>query len=112
MVAKIIDGRWIAKELREKVAKEVKELKNKHQFSPNIATIRVGKKPESDLYLRLRDNACEEVGIFSCHVDLSVTSSEKEILDAIEHLNKDDDVHGILIPVSYTHLTLPTKRIV
>jgi methylenetetrahydrofolate dehydrogenase (NADP+)/methenyltetrahydrofolate cyclohydrolase len=97
MVAKIIDGRWIAKEIREQVAKEVDELKKEHHFVPNIATIRVGKKPESDLYLRLRDKACEEVGIFSCHVDLAVTSSEKEVIDAIKQLNKDDDVHGILI---------------
>jgi len=97
MVAKIIDGRWIAKEIREQVAKEVIDLKKEHHFVPNIATIRVGKKPESDLYLRLRDKACEEVGIFSCHVDLSVNSSELEVIDAIKQLNKDDDVHGILI---------------
>jgi len=104
MVAKVIDGRWIAKEIREEIAKEVEEIKNKHHFVPNIATIRVGKKPESDLYLRLRDKACEEVGIFSCHVDLSVTATENKVIDAIEHLNKDDDVHGILI-----QMPLPKK---
>jgi len=104
MVAKIIDGRWIAKEIRHKVAEEVNNLKKKHHFVPNIATIRVGKKPESDLYLKLRDKACEEVGIFSCHVDLSVTTSEFEVLDAINNLNKDDDVHGIFL-----QLPLPKK---
>jgi len=104
MVAKVIDGSWIAKEIRQKVAKEVEELKEKHNFVPNIATIRVGKKPESDLYLRLRDKACDQVGIFSCHVDLSVTATEQEVIDAIEQLNKDDDVHGILL-----QLPLPKK---
>ena len=99
MVAKVIDGRWIAKEIREQVAKEIEKLKKEHNFVPNIATISVGKKPESDLYLRLRDKACEEVGIFSCHVDLSVTATEKEVIDAIKQLNKDDDVHGILIQI-------------
>lgn len=97
MVAKIIDGRKIAKEIRKKAANEVLNLKKKHSIAPNIATIRVGKKPESDLYLKLRDKACEEVGIFSHHVDLSVNSSESEVLDVIKNLNKDKEVHGIFI---------------
>lgn len=104
MVAKIIDGRLIAKEIRQNVAEEVNKLKKEHHFVPNIATIRVGKNPESDLYLKLRDEACEEVGILSCHVDLSVTATESEVIDAINNLNKDDDVHGIFI-----QLPLPKK---
>ena len=104
MAAKVIDGRLIAKEIKKQVSDEVDKLKKKYGFVPNIATIRVGKKPESDLYLKLRDKACAEVGISSCHVDLSITSTELEVIDAIKNLNKDEDVHGILI-----QMPLPNK---
>lgn len=97
MSAKIIDGRWIAKEIREKVTKQISDIKKRYDFVPNIATVRVGTTPESDIYLRLRDKACEEVGIFSCHVDIPEDTSENEVINAIKNLNEDDDVHGVLI---------------
>ena len=97
MVAKIIDGRWIAKEIRENVSRQVSKLKREYGFVPNIATVRIGSTPESDIYLRLRDKACEDAGIFSCHVDIPEDASEKEAISAIKNLNEDDDVHGVLI---------------
>jgi len=110
MVAKVIDGRWIAKEIREDVAKQVSKVKEEYGFVPNIATVRVGSTPESDIYLNLRDKACEETGIFSCHVDLPENASEEEVVDAVKNLNEDDDVHGVLIqlplPSHISHDTL------
>jgi methylenetetrahydrofolate dehydrogenase (NADP+)/methenyltetrahydrofolate cyclohydrolase len=97
MTAKVIDGRKIAKNLRSDISDEVKELVSKYKIVPNIVTIIIGEDPSSKLYLRLRDKACEEVGIKSGHVKFSAEISEKEVLQTINNLNEGNSVHGILI---------------
>lgn len=97
MTAKIIDGRKIAKDIREKISEEVKELEKRYNIKPNITTVKIGSDPSSELYLKLRDNACEEVGIKSTHLEFSQDTSEQEVLNSIKKLNKDSKVHGILI---------------
>ena len=97
MTAKIIDGRKIAKEIRKQISKEITELQAKYKTILHITTIKIGSDPSSELYLRLRDNACKEVGIKSRHLEFPQNVSETKILDAIRDINKDIDVHGILI---------------
>ena len=97
MTAKIINGREIAKEIRNAIADEVKVLKSKYNITPTITTIKIGNNPESELYLKLRDKACEDVGIISDRINLPVDVSEQEVLQTIERLNKDSKTHGILI---------------
>jgi methylenetetrahydrofolate dehydrogenase (NADP+)/methenyltetrahydrofolate cyclohydrolase len=97
MSAEIIDGREIAKVILAKVSRDVKTLVSKYNVRPNITTIKVGDNPSSELYLRLRDNACEEVGIKSTHLEFPDDVSEKEVLEGINKLNKDKSVHGVLI---------------
>ena len=96
MTAKIIDGRKISKEMLSDISKELQLLKEKHDASPNIVTIKIGSDP-SELYMRLRDKACNDVGIVSRHAEFSEDVSEKEVLESIAKLNKDKDVHGVLI---------------
>jgi len=69
----------------------------KYKIVPNITTIKIGDDPTSGLYLRLRDKACEEVGINSNHLEFPENVSEEEVLQAITQLNNDDKVHGVLI---------------
>lgn len=97
MTAEIIDGRKIAKEIRKKISSDVKKLIVKYNITPNITTIKIGTDPSSELYLKLRDKACTEVGINSSHLDFSSSVSEEEVLKSIYKLNKDKSVHGILI---------------
>jgi methylenetetrahydrofolate dehydrogenase (NADP+)/methenyltetrahydrofolate cyclohydrolase len=97
MTATIVNGREIAKELRKKISKEIALLKAKYGRSPEITTIIVGNESSSKLYLKLRDNACSEVGIISKHVEFDAAASEQKILQTIQRLNADDTVHGILI---------------
>jgi len=97
MSAKIIDGRKIAEKIRNDVKEEVEDLKNKYKIVPNITTIKIGSDPESDLYLRLRNKACEKVGIISTNLEFPSDVSEEKVLDSIKKLNKDKKVHGILI---------------
>ncbi len=97
MTAEIINGRAIAEEIRKNIKKEVERIKSKYNIIPNITTIKVGSDPGSELYLKLREKACNEVGIKSNRIEFLDKASEKEVLDSILRLNKDKNVHGILI---------------
>lgn len=97
MSCKIINGKKIAEQIRNNVSKEILKLKTTYKIQPNIVTIKIGSDPSSDLYLKLRDNACKEVGIKSSHLEFKEDESEKEILKTIYKLNQDKSIHGILI---------------
>ncbi len=97
MVAKIIDGRKISENIFEGVSKEIKRLYNKYDIKPRIASVIIGENKESNLYLNLRDKACEKVGISCVHVRLSEDSSEEKVISKILELNNDDSIHGILV---------------
>jgi len=97
MAAKIIDGKKIAEEIRKNISKEVETLKSKYKTTPNITSIKIGSDSSSEIYLRLRNKACSEVGIKSSHSEFPQNVSENEVLKAITKLNQDKTVHGILI---------------
>jgi methylenetetrahydrofolate dehydrogenase (NADP+)/methenyltetrahydrofolate cyclohydrolase len=97
MVAKIIKGKEIAKEIRKNIANEVENIKLKYKTIPNITTIKIGNNPSSDLYLKLRDKACEEVGILTNILEFNQNINESEVLKSIRLLNQKKDVNGILI---------------
>jgi methylenetetrahydrofolate dehydrogenase (NADP+)/methenyltetrahydrofolate cyclohydrolase len=97
MSAKIIDGKNIAEYIRSDVSKEILNLKSIYKIQPNIVTVKIGNDPSSDLYLKLRDKACKEVGILSNHTEFKEDVSEKKVLNSIYKLNQNKNVHGILI---------------
>lgn len=97
MTATIVNGNEIAKEIRNKISREIIQLKKKYNSTPVIATVIVGNDSSSKLYLKLRDNACEEVGIISKHFKFDSKISEQKIFQTIQELNVDDSIHGILI---------------
>jgi methylenetetrahydrofolate dehydrogenase (NADP+)/methenyltetrahydrofolate cyclohydrolase len=97
MTVKVIDGRKIAQELRSKFLKKVDKLKSIYRTTPNITTIIIGSDSSSELYLRLRDKACNEVGIKSNHLKFPKDVTTKKVLESIIKLNNDRNVHGILI---------------
>jgi len=97
MTATIVNGSEIAKEIRKKISREIVQLKTKYDSNPMIITIIIGNDLSSKLYLKLRDNACKEVGIISKHVEFDAAISEQKILQTIQKLNGDDSVHGILV---------------
>jgi len=97
MSAEIINGRLIAEKVRTEIKEQVKDIKIKYKKIPNITTIKVGNDPGSNLYLKLRDKACNEVGINSEHVEFPESAKEKEIICSIKELNENNLVHGILI---------------
>jgi len=111
MTAKIIDGRKIAEKIRRDVAKEIKILGSKYKKTPNITTILIGKDPTSQLYLKLRNNACNQVGIKTNCIEFPSKTSEKKVLQTIQKLNKNKEVHGILIQFPTPKHISPDKLI-
>jgi len=98
----ILDGKAFAKEIRMDVAAKVADRMIKGLQQPGLATIIVGDDPASRIYVSNKHKACEEVGIQSFGHELSANAAQEEILELIQRLNKQSDVHGILLqlPVS------------
>lgn len=93
----VVDGKTIAGEIKQRVKKEVEEFETKGFEKPCVATIKVGGNKESDLFLQLKDRACDEVGVKPLHVEFPLDSSDDEITSEINELNMDEGVHGIVV---------------
>ena len=96
MPADLIDGRGIAKRVREAVAVRVSKLAAKG-VKPGLAVILVGDDPASAVYVRSKGKACEEAGMHSITVRLPADTSQADLLARIGHMNTDPAIHGILI---------------
>ena len=92
----LINGVELSKTIRSKVSLKTQELKNKG-ITPGLAVIIVGENPASQVYVRNKVKACEEVGFFSSLDEYSSDISESELLVHIEKLNLNPKIHGILV---------------
>lgn len=95
-MSQIIDGKELAKHIREELKEEVKELKNAEIY-PKLAVIMVGDDPASKVYVRNKSRACEDVGIEYEEYLLPSKTTREELVELIENLNNDERVHGILV---------------
>lgn len=91
-----IDGKIIAQTVKDRVKQAVDELK-KHQVNPCLATILVGDNPASATYVKNKHKACQEVGISTSDHRLDSQTSQKELNILIDSLNKNKEIHGILV---------------
>ena len=96
MPSKILDGKALAKLAEEDIKASVSKLKE-NGITPTLATILVGVDPASATYVKMKQNACARLGMDSIAVELSKETSTEELLEAIEKLNQDSNVHGILL---------------
>ncbi len=97
MTATILDGRALAKTIREEIAAEVAEFKEKHGFAPTIAVVRAGEDPASVSYAKMIERSFEKVGMgFELHA-LPETASQEEMVNLVAKLSADESVHGIII---------------
>ena len=96
-MAEIISGKVVSAAIREKIKADVLELKKTRGVTPGLAVILVGDDPASAVYVRNKHRGCEEVGINSIQIYMDAATTEEELIDRIESLNKDDTVHGILV---------------
>ncbi|MFS5052396.1 bifunctional methylenetetrahydrofolate dehydrogenase/methenyltetrahydrofolate cyclohydrolase FolD [Staphylococcus aureus] len=98
MVAKILDGKQIAKDYRQGLQNQVEALKEKG-FTPKLSVILVGNDGASQSYVRSKKKAAEKIGMVSEIVHLEETATEEEVLNELNRLNNDDSVSGILVQV-------------
>ena len=91
-----IDGVEVAKNMKQKIAQVVNQL-NSQNVNPCLATILVGNNQASETYVRNKHNACEEVGIITQDHKLSADITQEKLIELIEKLNSDENVHGILL---------------
>ena len=96
MPSKILDGKALAQLAEEDIKLSVSKLK-KNGITPTLATILVGVDPASATYVKMKQNACARLGMDSIAVELGKETSTEELLEAIEKLNQDNNVHGILL---------------
>jgi 5,10-methylene-tetrahydrofolate dehydrogenase/methenyl tetrahydrofolate cyclohydrolase len=97
MSAKIIEGKAIAAELRQEVARGVEELIAAGGPRPGLATVVVGDNPASQTYVRMKRKACAEVGIESFGHELPADASQQQVEALVRELSDDPSVHGILV---------------
>ena len=96
MPSKILDGKALAQLAEEEIKVSVSKLKE-NGITPTLATILVGVDPASATYVKMKQNACARLGMDSIAVELSKETTTEELLEAIENLNQDSKVHGILL---------------
>ncbi len=116
----VLDGKQTAAEIRARLKTDVEGLVKKHGRSPCLAVILVGEDPASQIYVRNKERACEEVGIHSRAFRLSADTSQEKLEKLITDLNASDDIDGILLqlplpagldPLACQLLTSPHKDV-
>ena len=94
--AQIIDGKDLGKKIQEEVSKSVSLLKDRGVV-PHLAVVIAGEDPASHVYVRNKERACDRCGIISTRIDMPGSSNLEEILEVVNTLNSDPNIHGILV---------------
>ena len=96
-MTKIIDGKKISQKLKDNLKIEIEKIKNGFNRVPGLAVVQIGNVAASSVYVKAKTKAAKEVGItvFDYHLDALTTQSD--LLNLINDLNKDEDVNGILV---------------
>jgi 5,10-methylene-tetrahydrofolate dehydrogenase/methenyl tetrahydrofolate cyclohydrolase len=97
MSAALIDGKAIAATIREEIRRDVQALRDRCGETPGLATVLVGRRKDSETYVRMKKKACAEVGITSFGRELPEDVSQEQLLEVVADLNANPAVHGILV---------------
>lgn len=96
-MAKVLDGRMLAQQIEHALSQRVAKIKQVSGRTPILATILVGDDGASATYVRMKGNACRRVGMDSIKIELGQQTTTAQLLQEIEQLNANPDVHGILL---------------
>jgi methylenetetrahydrofolate dehydrogenase (NADP+) / methenyltetrahydrofolate cyclohydrolase len=97
MAAEIIDGNRVAAAIRGELSGDIGRLKREKGVTPGLAVVLVGENPASKVYVRNKNRACHDIGIYSEQHNLPAGLSEADLLALIDRLNGDPRIHGILV---------------
>lgn len=95
-MANILDGKVVSEAIKEKVKCDVASLKEKG-ILPHLTVLIIGNNPASQTYVRNKEKTCEQLGFKSTVIKFEEDATQEEVLEKIEELNNDSDVHGILV---------------
>src|ERR1700756_112182 len=96
MMTNLIDGRAIAEKVYVDLRSEIAALKSKG-VTPGLAVVLIGDDPASRAYVRSKDKMSRELGLHSVKLELPAATTQSELLDRVEELNRDPKIHGILV---------------
>jgi len=94
---KLIDGKETAKIIKKEIANEIAAMIDDGQDGPHLAAVLVGDDPASQTYVNAKEKACKEVGFVSSIYRLPADATQKEVLELVDFLNKDDQVNGFIV---------------
>ena len=97
MAAQPIDGKALAQEIRQEIAKDIELLVVQTGVRPGLAVVLVGDDPASAVYVRNKKKACDTAGLYVNDHALPATTRQEELLKLIDQLNNDPKIHGILV---------------
>lgn len=93
----ILDGKLLSKKIFQKISIEVQKFEKKHSFVPGLAVILIGENPASEVYVRNKIKACQQVGFHSVLKKFPASISKEKLKKQIDELNADKKIHGILV---------------
>ncbi len=96
-MAEIIDGKKVSEHIRAQIAEGVEKLKAETDITPGLAAVLVGDDPASEIYVRNKRKACANAGMYSEEHKLPAETTEQELLNLVDRLNNDPNIHGILV---------------
>ena len=96
-MAKLIDGKLISAQIRSEIKEETNAFIKSHGYAPGLAVVIVGENPASQVYVRNKARACEEVGFYSEVHALPAETTQEELNALVDRLNADERIHGILV---------------
>lgn len=108
---KLIDGKFIAGEIKKELVKETAEIIDKGLNPPHLVAIIVGNDPASQTYVASKEKACKEVGFTSSVYKHSNKITENELLEIIDFINKDDEIHGLIVQLPLPEHISPDRVI-
>jgi len=97
MTAQLIDGQEVAARLQTEIAEGAAGFKQRYGYAPGLGVVLVGDDPASEMYVRMKRRACKRVGIESVAHIMPASKTQEDVLAAVENLNQDPHVHGILV---------------
>ena len=109
MSAKLLDGKAVARKIRTELAVSVVEFIENNGMVPTLAAILVGEDPASEVYVRNKRKACDQVGMESQLHRLPQDADQESLLELIARLNKSHEVHGILVQLPLPKQIAPVR---
>ncbi|MFY7998563.1 MAG: bifunctional 5,10-methylenetetrahydrofolate dehydrogenase/5,10-methenyltetrahydrofolate cyclohydrolase [Candidatus Kapaibacteriota bacterium] len=96
-MTQILDGKAIAQDVRAEVGIKTQALRESRGIQPGLAVLLVGENPASQVYVRSKAKACEELGFYSLVLEKPATITEAEVIEQVRTWNADPRIHGILV---------------